>query len=263
MERRGFLIELIHVADNRRPLNMENVASIAESIKEVGLANPPAVRIVESMMIDGEEELGVPVLIHGRHRLEALKALGVTEVDCLVHNIDERDARIMEIDENLRRADLTSAEEIAQTTEREELWREKHGSPKAVGGRASAVAQGREVKVASADSAFATDTAKATGKSVRTVQATVKRGKDIGRETAEKIIGTTLDKQVEIDALAALSEDERNDLVERAAAGEKVSARKPKTEEDRKAEQRQRFWKMWASLDDDVREDLHAKLRAM
>lgn len=34
-------------------------------------------------------------------------------------------------------------------------------------------------------------------------------------------------------------------------------------EAERKKQQRDSFWKFWASLDDDVREDLHAKLRTM
>lgn len=34
-------------------------------------------------------------------------------------------------------------------------------------------------------------------------------------------------------------------------------------EQDRKAMQRQKFWEMWASLDDDVRQDLHRQLSTM
>ena len=72
---------------------------------------------------------------------------------------------------------------------------------------------------------FTVDTAKKTGKPERTIRRAAKRGKDIGAETLTRIAGTSLDKGVELDALAALPLGQRAPLVERAVAGEKVSAR--------------------------------------
>jgi hypothetical protein len=47
---------------------------------------------------------------------------------------------------------------------------------------------------------------------------------DIGDAVMTKIVGTSLDKQSEITALAAMDEHERQEIVDRAVAGEQVSA---------------------------------------
>ena len=56
------------------------------------------------------------------------------------------------------------------------------------------------------------------------------RAEAIG-DDLERVTGTSLDKGVELDALAKLPEPERKDLIDRAEAGEQVSARPaaPKT----------------------------------
>jgi N6-adenosine-specific RNA methylase IME4 len=70
--------------------------------------------------------------------------------------------------------------------------------------------------------AFTDDTAKKTGKSSRGVRRDVARGEinDIA-----DAIGTSLDQGDEIDALIGLPADDRARLIERAKAGEKVSAK--------------------------------------
>ncbi|MDA9410001.1 hypothetical protein XH80_25645 [Bradyrhizobium sp. CCBAU 45384] len=72
---------------------------------------------------------------------------------------------MMEIDENLARAELSPAEEAPHIKPRKEVWEEINGPAKAIGGRASAASQGKAVDQANAKSAFATATAKSSGKS--------------------------------------------------------------------------------------------------
>jgi hypothetical protein len=58
---------------------------------------------------------------------------------------------------------------------------------------------------------------------------TAARGEALADEL-DAVTGTSLDKGVELDALAKLPKDERKGLIDRAKAGERVSARKePKT----------------------------------
>jgi hypothetical protein len=71
---------------------------------------------------------------------------------------------------------------------------------------------------------FTKVTAEATGRSERAVQLDAARGETLGQETLAKIAHTSLDKGVELDALADLPVGERDTLVDRAAAGEAVSA---------------------------------------
>ena len=71
---------------------------------------------------------------------------------------------------------------------------------------------------------FAASTAAASGESKRAINQHLARAEALG-DDLERIAGTSLDKGVELDALKAMPEPERKELIDRAAAGEKVSAR--------------------------------------
>jgi hypothetical protein len=59
------------------------------------------------------------------------------------------------------------------------------------------------------------------------VQQDVAEATELGDEVMKKIVHTSLDKPSEITALAAMDEQERQQIIERAVAGETVSALKP------------------------------------
>ena len=63
-----------------------------------------------------------------------------------------------------------------------------------------------------------------TGESKRAINLNLARAEAIG-DDLERVTGTSLDKGVELDALAKLPEPERKELIDRAEAGEQVSAR--------------------------------------
>lgn len=96
------------------------------------------------------------------------------------------------IDENLCRAELSPSERARQTARRKAIYEELNpetkvgGAPaKAIGGRASAVAQGKDVANANlADASFTADTAAKTGQSERVVQRDAERGDKIIDEVA-------------------------------------------------------------------------------
>ncbi|AZG75977.1 hypothetical protein [Methylocystis rosea] len=71
---------------------------------------------------------------------------------------------------------------------------------------------------------FCSETSKATGKDKRSIERAAARGAALGDDLSD-IAGTSLGKGVELDALAKTSEQERKSLIERAKAGENVSAR--------------------------------------
>lgn len=73
------------------------------------------------------------------------------------------------------------------------------------------------------EKAFAASTAVLTGESVRTIQRHIARAEALG-DDLDKVIGTSLDKGVEMDALIKLPVHERKALIDRAVSGEKVSA---------------------------------------
>lgn len=267
MNRRLFPIEDIFISKKRRAPDMARVNSIAESIGDVGLMNPPAVCIRNDFTLnDGEVSDAVPVLIYGHHRLLALKQRGEVAVECIVYEVDDLHAELMEIDENLARSELTPAEESAYILRRKQIWEEMNGK----GGKilpTSSTGQKQQ---------FASEVAQVTGASKRDVNMKIARARELGQDI-HRIVGTSLDKGVEMDALIKLPKSEQSALIERAEAGEKVSARptqeKPVSAleamaviappaQDRKAMQRQKFWEMWASLDDDVRQEISAVITA-
>ena len=69
--------------------------------------------------------------------------------------------------------------------------------------------------------------AKRTGRSEAAVQQDVAEATALGDDVMKKIVGTSLDTPSEITALAAMDEQERAQIIERAVAGETVSAVKP------------------------------------
>ena len=94
----------IQVGERSRALREEAVASLAESIKSIGLQTPISVQIDESSR---EERY---LLVTGRHRLEACRRLGMAHVDARIVDLDGVRRKLWEIAENLHRAELTVAE---------------------------------------------------------------------------------------------------------------------------------------------------------
>jgi ParB-like chromosome segregation protein Spo0J len=108
----SFRVGWIEVPERQRGLDDRTVAQLMESIKRIGLRTPPCVRIVDDYTTSsGEVCDGQPVLITGRHRLEAVRRLGVEKVECWVLGDEsESEAKLWEIAENLHRAELTELE---------------------------------------------------------------------------------------------------------------------------------------------------------
>jgi ParB/RepB/Spo0J family partition protein len=223
--------EIYVPSTSRRPVNFEKVEGLAASMRQVGLQHPITVReSSENVPTDPNDEgcYQFPFeLVAGAHRLLAAKSLGWTSVDIAVVDGDEDVVRLIEIDENLARSELTPSQRADHIARRKEVFERIHGSAKAKGAHAANEVQGNQHDAnAKLADAFTTDTAKATGMSERSVQRDAQRGETIGSETLNKITGTSLDKGAELDALAKLEKDQQTELIERAAKGEKVTARK-------------------------------------
>ena len=110
-------IDRIIIGKRLRPL--KDITPLVASIRELGLLN----RIV--LLPDG-------TLVAGYHRVEAVKVLEWTTIPAKIVEMDEIDAELAEIDENLRRVELTVLEQSEHLLRREELLiakgvRAKHG----------------------------------------------------------------------------------------------------------------------------------------
>jgi ParB family transcriptional regulator, chromosome partitioning protein len=204
-----------------RALRPDDIPALAASMKQLGQLQPIIVRPVGKSDSDGNGYW----LIAGRHRLEAAKLLKWPAIRATVlDGITADMAELIEIDENLIRSELTPAERVMHVGRRKELYEKLHPETKHGGDRKSKSSrQVGELK------RFTQATAKATKQSERKVQRDATRAKEV--VVLGEIVGTSLDKGAEIDALAKLPEAEQRKLAAAAKAGENVSARHHVTED--------------------------------
>jgi hypothetical protein len=196
-------IDNIRVDTRLRRLDRAHLKFIADSISKIGLKTP-----IHIAKVDDRYRL-----VAGFHRLEACRQLGHQEIAAVVVDMDDITRQIWEIDENLARAELTAAEEAIHLARRKELYELKGGKILATPGGVQNVG-------------FAKDAAEQIGRSKQGIHAAIARAERI--PDIQLLVNTSLDKGVELDALAKLPEAEQSALIEAATAGKKVSARSPK-----------------------------------
>jgi hypothetical protein len=200
-----------------RPTVPETVNAMAKSLSDVGLINP--ITVVAAKVYDNSIFVDGFRVVAGNHRVAAARALGWQEIDAFVIADDDRlENELREIDENLCRAELTPAQRAYAIKRRKEIWEAR--SPNS-GKTFSTI----EPRTPGRPKEFAADTAAVTGQTKQSINQHVSRAEALGDDLLE-VTGTSLDKGVELDALKAMPEPERKELIQKAKAGEKVTARK-------------------------------------
>lgn len=238
---RHIAVNGIAYARRLRGLNDENVKRLCASMREVGLINPITLR----------PQKGVGYwLVAGLHRLEAAKRLHWDSIPAIIVEAKDADARLAEIDENLMRGELTPAERAIHVAERKRLYEEMHPETQHGGVRRGSSRQVGDLK----GDRFTAETSERTGISERAVQRDAARGNKI--KNLDKVIGTSLDKGEELDALARLEPEQQDEIITRAASGDNVSARQrltsppshhPQDDAERSIKWRRSFEKVWNS----------------
>jgi hypothetical protein len=116
---------------------------------------------------------------------------------------------------------------VAAITRRKEIYLALH--PETAAGKSQAAAMnaklGRGDVTDKMSPTFTKATAAASGKTRRSIERAAARGEAIEAKNLKKLVGTTLDKGAELDALAKMPARVRQDLIDRAAKGDVVSAR--------------------------------------
>lgn len=110
-----------------RKRDAAHVEALADSMNRIGLLNPITVMRANYTARGRADNPGFRVLAGG-HRYEAAKMLGWEEIDAFVVECSEDDAksqRMIEITENLHRAELTAGERARLIAEWTELTGEK------------------------------------------------------------------------------------------------------------------------------------------
>ena len=162
----------IKINPGRRDTQQRNVEELARSIAAVGLMNPITVTQDNT-------------LIAGLHRLEAVKLLGWTEIECTVSDADGLQAELAEIDENFVRAGLSHRELGDLLLRRKELYEAIHPETRQ-GMRNGQTAKNENFSLLDTKS-FSQDTAEKLGVSKRTVEQLVQTAANLTPE-AKKII---------------------------------------------------------------------------
>ena len=165
-------ISNIKINPGRRNTQQRNVEELARSIASVGLMNPITVTQDNT-------------LIAGLHRLEAVKLLGWTEIECTVSDADGLQAELAEIDENFVRAGLSHRELGDLLLRRKELYEAIHPETRQ-GMRNGQTAKNENFSFLDTKS-FSQDTAEKLGVSKRTVEQLVQTAANLTPE-AKKII---------------------------------------------------------------------------
>ncbi len=199
-------IKKIQIREGRRSLDMGHVKELANSIQGLGLLNP--------LTIDREN-----VLIAGLHRLEAVKVLGWTAVECTVSSLEGLAAELAEIDENFIRNDLSPVEYGEMLLRRKEIYETLHPETKATyeGGkfRGNQYLEVVADKMSATTKSFVNDTADKLGVAPRTVRRQIQTAKNLTSETKEIIKGT--DTKISKKAAMKLSNLEPEQQKEAAA----------------------------------------------
>jgi hypothetical protein len=192
-------------------LNEARIVELAQSMKEIGLIQPIIVR---------QETVGFGI-IAGNHRYEAAHRLKWKAVPCLIVDCpNDNEARLMEIDENLVRAELGVAERAQHVTERKKVYETLHPETKKGASQGNGMrARGKpQCQVGTKASAFIDDTAAKTGRSRRDIARDAQRGAKIPR--IEEVVGTSLDTGRALDELAKRPPPEQDTIIDAAKRGE-------------------------------------------
>lgn len=209
-------ISEIKVNPGRREVDPEDVKELADSIRDLGLLHP--------IIVDKKY-----TLIAGLHRLEAVKLLGWTEIECTISSLEGLKAELAEIDENVVRSDLAAVEFGELLLRRKEIYETLHPEVKATyngGGFKGNQHKGTNRSVVTEDSSvttksFVQDTAEKLGVTPRTVEKQIQTAKNLTPEVKTMIRET--DAKIGKEAalkLSRLEPEQQKEAVEMLSAGE-------------------------------------------
>ena len=201
-------IELIDRGSRPRKINPAAIAALKDSLTQAGQISPIVVipdRIMRGILRDGYR------LIVGNHRLSAAIELGWTEIkaEVLPAGFNPVHLELMEVDENLCRAELTAAEKAAALKKRKILWESLREQTES--GNLVSTLTGR------GHTGFASSTAAVTGMSKQAINSYIKTADALGEDLG-LVQGTTFDTKRGLARLSAMPREERLQVLQVSAA---------------------------------------------
>lgn len=205
-----------------RAINESTIKALMESLPAAGQISP--IIIKEAGIMRERLESGY-LLIAGNHRLTAAERLGWDTIEADVWPADTHAVRLelIEVDENLCRAELTAAEKAKAIQVRKILWdslREQES------GTQSSTLTGR------GHIGFASSTAAITGMSKKNINQYLKIAETLG-DALEDLQGTEADTKTQLLKLAEAAEEARavmlHEAIKTEAAQESIIDKKTTT----------------------------------
>lgn len=237
-------IRKIDASDRLRPVDIAQVHLIADGILAWRASGHEGIPAPITLRPIGEEAWK---LVAGAHRLAAAQLLGDHVIDAIVHDLNDLQARLTEIDENLCRNELNALDRAAFLAERDRIWRKMY--PDKDGRKGSMKARWHSAPDTTEKFSFASDASEKVGLSERAIRADVSLYRLLAStpDVIALVRGTWLeDHQSQLKALARLAPFERGDILARllrednpaknvaAAIAEKDGRREPAATPDEK-----------------------------
>lgn len=253
MTRRTLNPAAIRIGERLRRADPAKVAALADSIAEIGLMTP--VSVWEAPAFTDGKPGTVYELVAGLHRLEAVKSLGLAEIEAEVVGLDEFRRQLWEVDENLCRAELDPAMRAKFTARRKELYEYLHPETRHGGDRKS----DQVANLASrSDSRFTADTAARTGQSERSVQRDAERGEKVAEDVLDMLAGRPEATGAMLDRLKRLPPDQQRAHAKALLAGKAPKpvppAREPHNDFEAVQKQVDSLMRAWNAAGPEARE---------
>lgn len=197
-------VNSVEIGRRLREVGDDQVDALMSSIADVGLLNPITV-YPRKVIRAGVAEDGYG-LVAGAHRLEAVRRLGLVEIEAQVVDLGELERQIAECDENLCGTMLSPAERALFTERRKEAYEALH--PETMhGATGKGRAKSHQVEDSNPAPRFTADTATRTGKSEAAIQRDASRGRNIEPAALAMVKGTSLDTGKYLDKLAKVKRE--------------------------------------------------------
>ncbi|MCE2566201.1 ParB N-terminal domain-containing protein [Komagataeibacter sp. FNDCF1] len=193
----------IEVGERLRAVDPDWSALIAASMQENGQRAPIEVRKLGRS--------GKYALISGGHRLAAMKLAGIDHAAAIIVKASDLEAKLLEIDENLCRRELSPLDKATFLAERKAVYEELHPGTKHGGDRKS----DQECNLAHLIPSFTKSTGEKLGIDASTIRRSIARYTHIMPDVREKITGTWLaDSGAQLDELAKQEPDMQRQIAD-------------------------------------------------
>lgn len=204
-------LDMIEVEDRLRAVDEAAVKHIADSMEDRGQIYPIQITTIEP---------GRFRLVTGAHRVAAARQLGWTHIEAfLVDGLEEEEVRLLEIDENLCRAELNAIDKAHFFARRKEIYERLHPETKHGANLVWQRLPHGENKASPPSErapSFVEDATASTPWSPRTIRLYTRIGQQLDPALREALADTPIGRRLkDLETIAGMTSDKQQDLLQR------------------------------------------------